>query len=55
MKFGAPGAALTMPAMVSNILLTTRIIDLRLFTFVSFLIAAFYKAADCGVFRQNRR
>jgi hypothetical protein len=55
MKFGAPGAALARPAIVNNILLTTRIIDLRLFTFVSFLIAASYKAAGCGVFRQNRR
>jgi hypothetical protein len=37
MKFGAPGAALASPAMVSNILLTTRIIDLRVCTFISFV------------------
>jgi hypothetical protein len=52
MKFGAPGAALARPAIVNNTLVTTRIIDLRVCIFVSFLIAVFAKpldAANCPV------
>jgi hypothetical protein len=41
MKFGAPGAALARPAMVNNMLLTTRIIDLRVFIFISFVDCCF--------------